>query len=175
VIGGLLWLKDSKQDAKALDQRKTEIESFTGDTQSLLQKISPDATEMVGARPDAKALEKDVDRWAKTFSDAQKDLTGTIATAPKDVEIANRLIFQAVLQYAAAAETFKLIPDAPEKLQTKILERATAQVVSADGSWSTGVEALNAARAEVGLEAIALRAPSAATDPAGGTTVPTGG
>jgi hypothetical protein len=85
------------------------------------------------------------------------------------------LIFQAILQYAAAAETYKLIPDAPKSLQEDLLARATAQVVAADGSWESGVEALNAARDEAELQPVNLRAPSAAADPTGGTTIPTGG
>jgi hypothetical protein len=175
LIAGLIWFKTSRDDQKALERKQEALESATGDVQALLQQISPSAAKMITAQPDAKNLAKDADIWVKTFTDAQTDMTGTIAQAPPEVDLANRVLFQAVLQYVAAAETYKLIPDAPKDLQDKLLARATAQVTAADGSWASGVEILNSERSDAGLDAVPIRNPTTASDQPGGNTVPLGG
>ncbi|HYI44616.1 MAG TPA: hypothetical protein VE174_04040 [Actinomycetota bacterium] len=175
LIAGLVWFKTSRDDQKALERRQESLESATGDVQALLQQISPSAARMITAQPDNKDLAKDVGIWTKTFTDAQTEMTGTISEAPPEVDLANRMLFQAVLQYVAAAETYKLIPDAPENLQDELLERAGAQVTAADGSWASGVEILNSERSDVGLDPVPIRNPTTASDQPGGTTVPLGG
>lgn len=177
-IAVLVVVKNRQDDQKALEKKQDAIETFTGDVEALLQTISPPATEMLAAKANAKSLEKDAARWAKVFKDAQEELSASVAAAPPDVDVANRLIFQAVLQYEAAAETYKLLPEATGKLVDKLAERASAQVTAADGTWSGAVAALDEEREEVDLDPSDLRVPSAATAPTGpgdGTLIPSGG
>ena len=79
LIAGLIWFKTSSDDRKALERKQESLESATGDVQALLQQISPSAAKMITAQPDAKNLAKDAEIWAKTFTEAQTEMTGTIS------------------------------------------------------------------------------------------------
>ena len=172
LIAGLLWFKTARDDQKALERRQESIERVTNDLEALLQRISPSAVDMIGAQPETKSLAKDAAVWTKTFKKAQTEMTSVIADAPSEVDLANRVMFQAVLQYVAAAETFTLVPDAPKELREKIIARAAAQVTAADGTWSSGVEFLNEKRVAAELDPAVIRAPSSAADPSSGSTIP---
>ena len=175
IILALVWFKGFRDDRRTLERQQNAIEDFTGEAEVLLQDLSPPATEMAGATTDMKKLAGKAKQWAKAFGEAQAELAAKNASAPRELDITSRLIFQSVLQYVAAAETFKLIPAAPKKLQEDLLARATAQVTAADGTWAAGVETLNEVRDRVDLDPISLRAPSAASTQPGGTTIPSGG
>ncbi|HWL65528.1 MAG TPA: hypothetical protein VNP73_06090 [Actinomycetota bacterium] len=179
ILGvALFMINNARDDQRALERRQAAMEEFTGVIEVLLQKVGPPASEMVTAAADSKNLQQDAERWEGVLSEAQTDLTTQTAEAPFEVDVANRLIFQAIAQYRAAAATFALVPEADEKLGKKILERAQADLAAADGTWSAAVAALDAEREDVDLRASGIRAPSTpATPPGGGvpTTIPTGG
>ena len=177
IVGGVVF-KNRSDDQEALAKDQEKIEGFTGDTEALLQSISPSATEMVAAKPESKDLAKDAKRWIGVFEDARDGLTDSLTRSPLIVDVSNRLIYQSVLQYIAAAETYKLVPEASGDLRDDLAERAKAQVTAADGTWEGAVAALDEQREEADLDPSGLRVPSAATAPTGpgdGTLIPSGG
>ena len=126
---------------------------------------------MVSSSADSKTLARDAARWDRTLTQAQEEVTTTVAATPPELDAANRLIFQAVLQYVAAAKTYALVPEADGKLKDKIQERAGAQVAAADGTWLAAISVLDQQRTDVELSPTGLRAPSAiepAPSPTGG-------
>ena len=161
----------SGDEGAALEKRRDAIERFTGDTLALLQKLSPAASEMVSSDPDSKKLADDAARWDEALTKVQTEMTQTVASAPPEVDVANRLIFQAVLQYIAAAKTYQLVPDTEGKLRDRIYERAGAQVAAADGTWQGAISVLDQERRDAGLDPSQIRVPSAVTV----APTPTGG
>ena len=152
--------------AERLERRQEAVDTFTGEIQALLQRISPTAAEMVAATPDTKDLAAEAKRWDRALTTVQEEMGPTVAAAPPELDIANRLIFQSVLQYIAAAKTYALVPDAKGGMQAKVLERARAQVAAADGTWAAGVAVLDDERIDLELSASGIRAPSEVTPPA---------
>ncbi len=172
LLAVALVVKNSRDEAEALASRQDTIEDFTDDVNSLLQGISPVTSEMVTANADTKKLADKADTWGRVLQEAQTELTATGAAASPELDLVNRMLFQAVLQYSAAAETFKLIPDAQGKLRASILERATAQVAAADGTWESAIGLLDRQRIEAELDPSRLRVPSRTTTPTTPSTVP---
>jgi hypothetical protein len=154
------------------ERRRDGIERFTGDVQALLQRVSPTAAEMVAATPDMKNLDGAARRWDETLTQVQEDMATVVASAPPELDAANRLVFQSVLQYIAAAKTYVLVPDAKGKMGAKIAERASAQVAAAEGTWLAAVSVIDQERSDAGLSVSGLRAPSQVAAPA---PTPTGG
>ena len=167
----LVLVNNSRDETTALERRQEVIETFTGETQALLQKLSPTATEMVSSSANSKSLARDAARWDRTLTQTQEEVTTTVAATPPELDAANRLIFQAVLQYVAAAKTYALVPEADGELRAKIQERAGAQVAAADGTWLAAISILDQQRTDVELSPTGLRAPSAAAP----APPPTGG
>ena len=166
LITVVLLVKRSGDEADRLAERQEAIETFTKDTQALFQRISPTAAEMGAATPKLKTLEADARRWDRTLTGVQEDLSSFVASAPPELDSANRLIFQSVLQYIAAAKTFALVPEAEGALANQIEERASAQVSAADGTWSGGIAVLDEVRIDAELSASGLPPPSAVPPPA---------
>lgn len=160
LIVVLVLVDRSRDAAAALERRQEGIESFTGNTMALLQDLSGPTSEMVTASADSKSLQADARRWDRVLSGVQQEATAKLQAAPAELDTANRLIFQSILQYIAAAKTYQLVPDADRKLAAEILERATAQVSAADGTWTAGIAVLDEERREADLDPSAIRAPS---------------
>lgn len=159
-------VRGSGDRAERLERRQEALADFTGDLQALLQRISPTASEMSTATPDTKDLPAAARRWDRSLTQIQQDMTDTVAEAPPEADTANRLIFQSVLQYLAAAKTYALVPDAKGGLEAKIAERAGAQVAAADGTWAAAIAVLDEHRTDAELSASGLRPPSQVAPPA---------
>ena len=161
LIVVLVLVNNARDETRALERRQEVIETFTGETAALLQQRSPTASEMVSSSADSKTLARDAARWDRTLTQLQEEVTTTVAATPPELDTANRLIFQSVLQYVAAAKTYALVPQADGKLADRIQERAGAQVAAADGTWLAGIAVLDQQRTEVDLSPTGSRAPSA--------------
>jgi hypothetical protein len=176
-VGALIlvpvFVSRSNDDDAALERRQDRIEAFTGEVLALLQKVSPPASEMVAATQNSKSLKKDARRWDRLLAQVQQEATATVQSAPPELDAANRLIFQAILQYVAAAKTYQLVPRSDGGLRADIHERAAAQVAAADGTWTAGVAVLDEKRTDAKLDPSAIRAPSQVV--LAPTPTPTGG
>ena len=172
VMAIVLVARSRGEDAE-LERRQQAVEDFTGETLTLLQKLSPSASEMLTTTVTSKTLKADARRWDKTLTQVQQEAATAFADAPFELDATNRLVFQSVLEYIAAAKTYQLVTEAKGDLKAKILERAAAQVAAADGTWTAGIVVLDQERQEVDLDPSGLRAPSEVA--AAPTPAPTGG
>jgi hypothetical protein len=158
----VLWLvKNSRDEAAALERKQDALEEFTSQVSTVQQSVAPPASEMVVATVDTPDLRAETNRWIKTFNAARDDFTEAGITAPFGLDVAHEMFFQAVLQYTAAAETYKLAADLEGGLQTRAIERANAQVSAAGGVWQSAIKILDQERQEAELGASGLTAPSA--------------
>jgi hypothetical protein len=158
----VLWLvKNSRDTAAALEQKQETLEEFTSEISTLQQSVAPPAAEMVVATVDTPNLKAETNRWIKAFSAARDDFTQENLTAPSGLDVGHRMFFQSVLQYIAAAETYKLAADLEGDLQSRAIERANAQVAASDGIWQSAITLLDQERQEAELGASGLTSPSA--------------
>ena len=157
----VLWLvKNSRDTAAALEQKQETLEEFTSEISTLQQSVAPPAAEMVVATVDTPNLKAETNRWIKAFSAARDDFTQENLTAPSGLDVGHRMFFQSVLQYIAAAETYKLAADLEGDLQSRAIERANAQVAASDGIWQSAITLLDQERQEAEFGASGLTVPS---------------
>jgi hypothetical protein len=157
----VLWLvKNSRDDAAALERKQDVLEEFTSEISTLQQSVASPASEMVVATVDTPDLKAETNRWIKTFNAARDDFTQANITAPSGLDVAHQMFFQGVLQYMAAVETYKLAADLEGDLQSRAIERANAQVAASDGIWQSAITLLDQERQEAELGASGLTVPS---------------
>jgi hypothetical protein len=175
VVTGLV-LK-AKSNSTKLADRQNAIERYTGSVRSVLQTITPAASEMVAAPtdPDDAAALDDLKKQSKSWVD-------TLDTATKDVSVlrpppaaldAQTIFNQSVVVYRMAAQQYGLVPDANDKIRADLLIAAAGLRDEANSLWTNATTILDEARQELELSASGLRSPG--TAPPGGqtTTAPT--
>lgn len=167
------WLvKNSRDDAAALERRQDALEEFTSEVSTLQQAMAPPAGEMVAATVDTPNLKTETNRWIKSFGAARDNFAEASITAPSGLDVAHQMFFQAMLQYIAAAETYKLAADLEGSVQSRAIERATAQVAGSDQLWQNAITLLDQERQDADLGASGLQVPSVGGIPPQATPTP---
>lgn len=168
ALGTIIWLIGSaRAEAKELEDRQAQLETYDDQIAGVLQQATPVAQEMgsVSALPADKEgfedLAADSERWITDLQQFQT-LTSQVFPAP-EVESVNELFNQALSLYVASAQTFALVPDAEGDLQASIHARAVAQRDAAAGVWTSAIAVLDTLRSNAEMSASGLRPPTGAT------------
>jgi hypothetical protein len=159
VVLGVAWwaIAGARAEQAQRARRQSAIEDYTGRVQALLQTVRPAAEGMAQAADD-KGLARQARSWIESLRSGRAQAAGhrvAVEAAPAD-----RLYGEAIDVYRDAAETYRLVPAAPEALQAKLLERASAQRDHAGVVWATATQVLDAERARLELGPSGLAAPA---------------
>ncbi|MDQ3877538.1 MAG: hypothetical protein M3290_04205, partial [Actinomycetota bacterium] len=145
-----------RSSSKERSQSQSQLETYTGKIRSVLATITPDVTAMTGAPSSSddaagiKALDKSTDEWAKTFEGSISEI-GQAAPAAGAAD-AQQVFSDAVQLYSTVVQTLKVVPSVGADEQTTLLGLAQAQLAQATQLWTTGVQLLDQARSDVGLD-----------------------
>ena len=170
-------ISDARSEAEARAARQDQLEDFTTRLRSALETLRPPVTEM--ARRATAVRPRDVTAWNRKLAEAQTQVAG--AVSPPGLEVASRLLAQAVGLYSAAAESKGLLGEVEGDVRRQVAAQSGALIANADALWSSAIELLDEARADAELRSSGLEAPgAAATRGAPGATsapiqVPEGG
>lgn len=155
VVTGIL---DRADEAEA---RREALADYSGEIRSLLQDLTGPAGAMAGAPATADEglgrLAKDARRWQQAFVEAQGRAAGIVA--PRGAQAPHNAFQQSLRLYGSAAATYGLAPDAG-KVTEEILQRAADQRDQAGALWQSGIDALDAVRADEGMSPSGLRSPA---------------
>ena len=164
AIGTIIWMIGSaRNEAKELEDRQAQLETYDDQIQGVLQQATPVAQEMaeIQAVPaDEKGLEdlaSDSERWVTDLQQFQTQAS-QVFPAP-EVEGINELFNEALTLYVSAAQTFALVPDAEGDLQAQILARAVTQRDTAAELWTSAITVLDTLRSNAEMSASGLRPP----------------
>lgn len=164
AVGTIIWLIGSAQnEAKKLEARQAQLETYNGQIEGVLQQatsVAQDMGSIQGPPADAKAAEElaaDSERWIADIQQSQTQVS-QILPAP-EVESVNELFNEALSLYVAAAQTFALVPDAEGELQSSIHTRALVQRDTAAAVWTSAIDVLDTLRTSVELSSSGLRPP----------------
>ncbi|MFN2526874.1 MAG: hypothetical protein ABR505_11525 [Actinomycetota bacterium] len=177
IVGLGVWaIGSARSNAREESVRREALEEYSGQMRSLLQALGEPATAMSAAPTQADGAGFDVlsdaaGGWAQALKNVAAQ-AGTIFP-PSDLEGVHKVFSEAILLYEAAARTYALAPDAEGKLVDKLLARAADLRDRATAVWEGGIDVLDTARSEVGLDPSGLQSPTALAPPAVPTAVPT--
>jgi hypothetical protein len=167
VIGLLIWsVTSSRSEAARLEERQEELEAYSSQVRTLVQNLTPAASEMSGAGeipPDE--IADRVQEWNRNFGDAQTTLSRTVA--PEDLRSLNQLLLQSILLYVSSAETYELVPDLEGTARQSIITQAGVQWTSANNVFASAIALLDGELQEADLRISGLRPPGSSAPPSG--------
>lgn len=165
VLIGVVMFEMAERSAEAArdDARRETLSSFTNEIRALVGDSTQAVQEMNGApfnTEDAAAIASLDDR-ARSWVEALEGVGArAVAIQPPDgVEAVARITGQAFQAYSGAARTYRLVPDADERLQGNLLERATAQRDHASQLLLVALQILDSEREEVGMNPAGIQSP----------------
>jgi hypothetical protein len=166
AISLFLW-NNAQNNAEALEGRQKLLDGYTGKVRTMLQTLTPPASQMQVVPPTGKGkaiakLDKDAKTWTASLQKATNQAISL--TPPPAGQTSAQLIAESVQLYLTAARTFQTaaaLEDGPEKKQ--VLQRAAEVRDRATSIWTAGVALLDEARSGAELEPSGLRVPTSPT------------
>ncbi|MDQ3941389.1 MAG: hypothetical protein M3238_08570, partial [Actinomycetota bacterium] len=148
LIGLIVWpISNSRSEARELEERQQALNDYSDGLRGLLQVLTPPVAELSTApQMEAGRLDKELKAWKQAFSAAQGQLEQI--DAPEGLRATNRLVLQSILLYISAGDTYGLSADLAGRDRQRLQAQAAIQLTTANDVFLSGIEVLDAARAE---------------------------
>ena len=155
------WVADSRSDARLLEQQRETVQTYTTNIRTLVQTITPVASEISGAASLGDAeLVKAAAAWKKQLGEAQT--TVTQLAPPEGLDALNGLVTQSLLLYVQSAEQYELLPELEGNAQQQVSAKALASFQAADNVFANVVQLIDKERQELELAASGITTPASA-------------
>jgi hypothetical protein len=167
LVGLVIWsVTSSRAETARLQDRQDELEQYTSQVRTLVQNLTPAASELgeAGQLPPDEFPEK-VQEWNRSFSDAQTTLSQT--QPPEDLRSLNQLMLQSMLLYVSSAETYELVPTLEGRARQNIITQANVQWTSANNVFASAISLLDAELEDAELRPSGLQPPGSSAPPSG--------
>jgi hypothetical protein len=153
------WLvANNRNDARALETQKEEIQTFTTDLRSLFQNMTPLMTEMQGA-----GTMNDIDlfqntkAWAKQLPEVES--ASASVAFPNSMASTASLVSQSFILLQESIDLYALIPELEGEARKKAEDSASASFQSSTVSLTVLIGLLDEERDELGLSLSGLTSP----------------
>jgi hypothetical protein len=172
VITGLVL--HAKSNSDKLADRQDALERYTSSVRSVLQTMTPAASEMITAPTDPEdgaailPLKKDGRGWEDIFNSATTEAATLRPTA--SAANANSILQQSIGLYLTSAQLYQLVPDEPDKTRGELLTSASTVRDQANQLWVNGTAIIDELRDDLDMAPSGLRSPS--TAPPSGQATP---
>lgn len=172
------WVADSRSDAKALEAKQGELQTYTTQLRTLMQDLTALASDLGAAGTvEDDELSKKAKEWKNTLGDVQT--ASTQAIPPSELSTLSGLVSQSLSLYGKSVDQYELLPDLERSTREEISASATASLAAANTILSAVIDFLDKEREASDLAASGLTAPgaqeaTAPMTPVDTQTVPTG-
>ena len=163
------WVADSSSDSRDLESRQTELQSYTSNLRTLVQDLTPIASEIgTAATLESDEIPEKTKAWKNQLADVQTTLNTTVP--PSELAPLSGLLAQSLSLYGQSIEQYELLPDLEGKTRDEISAKANASLSAGNTILTAVIQLLDAEREDADLGASGLTPPGAQED----MSLPTG-
>ncbi|MBW3594464.1 MAG: hypothetical protein KY391_02710, partial [Actinobacteria bacterium] len=162
AAGILVWwiVGENRSEAQRLETAQDQLDTYTSSLDTIIQSISPVATDLAtaGELEDA-ALAKQAKEWKNQLAAAQTAAAQTMP--PEGLEPLGGILPQALLLYSQSIEQYELLPELDGKAREEVAAAAAASFQAASSVFASAIEILDAERQDNEMSASGFTAPGA--------------
>jgi hypothetical protein len=154
------WIADSRSDSQALENRQSELQTYTTSIRTMIQNLTPLASELqTGASLGDGEIPEKATAWKDQLAEVETALNQ--AAPPVDLSALHGLVAQGTRLYAQSIEQYELLPALEGSTRDELSAKATASAAAGNNLFTVLIELLDEERQDAEMGASGLTAPGA--------------